>query len=72
MNILGLISQLIGIKTLRLTKLNSKTEVLLTLCIICITFSDITCHLMLIFEHPIQITVVRQELNTSRGVVKLP
>ena len=40
--------------------------------IIYITFLDRTCHFMLISEHPIQITVVRKELNTSGGVVKHP
>ena len=40
--------------------------------IIYITFLDRTCHFMLISEHPIQITVVRKEINTSGGVVKHP
>jgi hypothetical protein len=33
---------------------------------------DGTCHFMLMYEHPIQIIVVRKELNTSGGVVKHP
>ena len=33
---------------------------------------DGTCHFMLMYEHPIQIIVVRKELNTSGEVVKHP
>jgi hypothetical protein len=31
---------------------------------------DGTCHFVLMNKHPIQIIVVRKELNTSGGVVK--
>ena len=31
-----------------------------------------TCHFVLMNKHPIQMIVVRKELNTSGGVVKHP